>query len=99
MGEYEVVWTNISQKQMQQLFDYISKDSLQNASKVVRDITGAVQKASNNPEIYPPDKYKTSNDGSYRAFEKHRYRISYRFAKNVIRVLRVRHTSMKAKFY
>ena len=35
MGEqYEVVWTNIAQKQMQQLFAYIGRDSMQNASKV-----------------------------------------------------------------
>jgi hypothetical protein len=35
---------------------------------------------SKNPEIYPPDKYKKSNSGIYRAFELYRYRISYRIA-------------------
>ncbi|MBS1566856.1 MAG: type II toxin-antitoxin system RelE/ParE family toxin, partial [Bacteroidetes bacterium] len=46
-----------------------------------------------------PDKYKTNNDGSYRAFEKHRYRIVYRFGNNIIRVLRVRHTSREPLNY
>lgn len=76
---------------------YISKDSLQNATKVVTDIATAVNKAINNPEFYGPDKYKINNDGSYRAFEKHHYRIVYRFSKNIIRVLRVRHTKMEPK--
>jgi hypothetical protein len=42
-----------------------------------------VHKATLNPEIYGPDKYKTDNDGSYRTFEKHHYRIAYRFSKSV----------------
>ncbi|MBA4140345.1 MAG: type II toxin-antitoxin system RelE/ParE family toxin [Segetibacter sp.] len=70
-----------------------------NAIKVTEDIYEAVNKAISNPEIYGPDKYKMDNDGSYRAFEKHRYRISYRFIKEVILVLRVRHTSRNPKPY
>ena len=92
---YEVVWTKRSQKQMRQVFKHISKDSPKNASKVILEIAEAVQKADSNPEIYGPDKYKNNNDGSFRAFEKHHYRIAYRFSKNIIRVLRVRHTSME----
>lgn len=97
--QYEVVWTKLSEKQMKHLYDYISNDSIKNAGVVLNDITAAVNKAINNPEIYNADKYKINNDGSYRAFEKHHYRISYRFTKNIIRVLRVRHTSMKPKSY
>jgi plasmid stabilization system protein ParE len=96
---YEVVWTKRSQKQMRQLFKHISKDSPKNASKVVQEIADAVHKAIPNPEIYGHDKYKADNDGSYRALEKHHYRIAYRFSKNAIRVLRVRHTSMEPLGY
>jgi plasmid stabilization system protein ParE len=92
---YQVVWTKRSQIHLAQLFEYIKKDSPRNASKVLNDITASVFKASKNPERYPPDKYKIDNDGSFRAFEIHRYRIVYRFSQNVIRVLRVRHTSME----
>lgn len=96
---YEVVWTKQSQKQMRQVFKHISKDSPRNASKVVQEIADAVHKAIHNPEVYGSDKYKTNNDGSYRALEKHHYRIAYRFSKNIIRVLRVRHTSMEPVEY
>ncbi len=79
--QYRVVWTKRSQQDMRRAYEYISKDSVQNAAKVLQDIVAAVDKAVINPEFYRPDKYKINNDGSYRAFEKHRYRISYRFKK------------------
>ena len=97
--KYEVVWTKRSQQHMKKAFEYISKDSHQKAVKVLEDIVAAVNKAIPNPEFYSPDKYKQNNDGSYRAFEKHRYRIAYRFNNSIIRVLRVRHTSMEPKEY
>jgi plasmid stabilization system protein ParE len=86
-------------KQMKNAGEYISQNSPQNAIKVLNEIAAMANKAAGNPEIYSPDKYKINNDGSYRAFEKHRYRISYRFTNNIIRVLRVRHTSMKPLKY
>jgi plasmid stabilization system protein ParE len=96
---FEVVWTKQAEKQLFQAYTHISKDSTQNAQKVLEDLTTTVYKAVGNPEFHGPDKYKIDNDGSYRAFEKHRYRISYRFSKNIIRVLRVRHTTMDPKHY
>ena len=96
---YPIVWTKRSQLQMSNIYDYISKDSLQNAIKVFDDITAVVDKAAANPEIYSMDKNKINNDGSYRAIEKHHYRISYRFTKKDIRILRVRHTSMRPLMY
>lgn len=97
--KYTLVWTKASQQQIKQAYEHIRKDSLQNAEKVVTDIVVALNKALNNPEIYGRDKYKVDNDGTYRSFEKHHFRISYRFTGNIIRVLRVRHTSREPKEY
>jgi len=97
--QYQLVWTNHSQQHLKAAFNYISKDSSQNALKVVEDIITALEKAISNPEFYATVKYKTANDGSYRAFEKHHYRIVYRFTKNIIRVHRIRHTQMEPKVY
>ncbi|MEP6950165.1 MAG: type II toxin-antitoxin system RelE/ParE family toxin [Ginsengibacter sp.] len=96
---YLVVWTKLSQQHLRKAYDYITITSDQNAEKVVKEIVLSVNKAIINAEIYPADKYKLNNDGSYRAFEKHRYRISYRFTNKIIRILRVRHTSMEPKEY
>jgi plasmid stabilization system protein ParE len=96
---YVLVWTKRSTNQISAIFELISEDSPKNALKVVNDIATAAEKVIKNPEFYPPDKYKKNNDGSYRAFEKHHYRIAYKFSKNVIRILRIRHTKMEPKIY
>jgi len=99
MAGSKIVWTRRAQQEMAALYRYISKDSPQNANVVIDEIIAAMDKTRKHPECYNPDKYKKENDGTYRAFEIHRYRIVYRFHKNVIRVLRVRHTSMEPKKY
>ena len=45
------------------------------------------------PEMFPADKFKKNNDGSWRAFEKFHYRISYLITPDEIRIIRMRHTS------
>lgn len=69
MAKSKLVWTKRSQQHMMALYKYISKDSPQNAIKVVNDIVIATEKAIVNPGYYNPDKYKIDNDGSYRAFK------------------------------
>lgn len=99
MVKNRLVWTRRSQQDMRAIYKYISIDSLQNARKIVKEIVAATEKAITNPEYYNPDKFKLNNDGSYRAFEKHRYRIAYRYQNSIIRVLRVRHTKLEPKNY
>lgn len=74
---YSVAWTKNAHQQLYNYYIYILRNSEQNAKKVVIEIVDSLEKARSNPQFYPPDKDKTNNDGSYRAFEKHRCRISY----------------------
>ncbi len=99
MVVYRIVFTKQSQLQIRALHKYISIQSPQNAAKVVADILASLEKTQNNPEFYKPDQFKLNNDSSYRAFEKHNYRISYRIENDIIRVLRVRHTKMNPLSY
>ncbi|MFA6058045.1 MAG: type II toxin-antitoxin system RelE/ParE family toxin [Taibaiella sp.] len=95
-----IVWTNSAQVGLKKIYDYIlDHHSAKNATKVINDLMHAVEKAKGNPEIYASDKLKSNNDGTYRAFEKHHIRISFRIHEEVIRVLRVRHTSRKPDKY
>lgn len=95
----QVWWSDGAQNALQQVYDYIQKNTLQHAEEVIADILNAVERAANNPEIYRPDKYKKENTGSYRAFELHHYRVSFHFNDKIIRVLQVRHTSMLSRIY
>ena len=94
-----IVWSADAKKQLREAYKYISEDSLQNAVKVCKDIVAITRKLPSRPGHYPPDKYKLNNDDTYRAFEKHHYRIVYRVLDTEIRILRMRHTSMEPLTY
>jgi plasmid stabilization system protein ParE len=99
MTNRKLRWDTIALQQFNKAIDYIAKDSIQNAEKVRKEILQKIEDLPDNPEIYSPDKYKENNNGNYRAFELHRYRIAYYVGKNEIRILRVRHTSREPRNY
>ena len=96
---FEVVWSYQARLQLKKAYEYIKNDSVQNAEKVRTDILASTNKLSVHPEIYSLDKYRLANDGSHRAYELHRYRISYQISNTRILIVRLRHTKMQPKFY
>lgn len=94
-----ILWSQHAKIQLQEAYNYISRDSPKAAEKVINDIIDITLSLSLNPETHPPDKYKIDNDGAYRAFEIYHYRIAYRISNNSIRILRLRHTKMSPLKY
>ena len=92
-------WNKSAFKQFDDAVAYIEKDSTVNGEKFRTDILFKIDLLLKHPERYAPDKYKSKNDGSFRAFELHHYRISYRYIKDEVRILRIRHTKMNPKNY
>jgi len=88
---------------VQQLLDAIGfteeNDFFSYAEELEKDILSRVRNLPSNPTIYPLDKYRRNNDGTYHAFEVDEYRISYRNKSNEIRIVRIRHTSRKVRKY
>ena len=95
----QVKWSKQALQQLDRAITYIEQDSLQAAEKMRTTIFQKIESLRQHPEIYNPDKFKQTNDGSFRAFEVYKYRVSYRFTKNEIRILRIRHTKMNPKEY
>jgi len=87
------VWSKRARAELQKAYLYILLDSLQNAEMVRDEIIDLTIDLPNHPEKHPLDKFKKDNDGTWRAFEKHHYRISYRITPMEIRIVRLRHTS------
>jgi len=87
------VWSKRARSELQKAYLYIRLDSLQNAEMVRDEIIDLTIDLCNYPTKYPADKFKKDNDGTWRAFEKHHYRITYKITANEIRVVRMRHTS------
>ena len=97
--QLNIKWNRHAINQLIKAIEYIEEDSLQNAEKVKNEILAAITSLANHPEKFPADKYKLNNDKSFRAFELHRYRISYRLWRNEIRIIRIRHTKRTPKSY
>ena len=86
------VWAPQAIVELRKAYDYISKDSPQNTRKVVDELIRIADQLPVQPEMFPADKFKKNNDGSWRAFEKFHYRISYLITSREIRIVRMRHT-------
>ena len=95
----EVIWPKIVQNQLAKVHEHILKDSVQNAEKVKKDILASTHKLETNPEIYPLDKYRKNNDGSFRAYKLYHYRIAYRITETQIIIVRIRHSKRVPKVY
>lgn len=87
-----VKWNKHALKQFDDAIEYIETNSPVNAKKFKREVLNEIDGLLKHPLRYPTDNYKTNNDESFRAFELHRYRISYRYINNEIRIIRIRHT-------
>ncbi len=94
-NKLKVVWGKRAYASFQQAYKTIAEDSLQNADKVKEDILQITKGLPNHPEKYPPDKFKSNNQGDYRAFEKHNFRVTYRYTKKEIKIIRFRHVKQK----
>ena len=95
----KIVWDVEAQNYLRVAIQFIKQDSPQNAEKVKSEITEAVSELAHHPTRYPADKYRNDKDGSYRAFELYKYRISYHISDTEIRIVRIRHTAQNPKAY
>lgn len=93
----QIVWDESAVLFFRAAIQYIKKASPQNAQKVRRDIIKSTKELAHTPFSHPMDKYKLRNNGSYRAYELHHFRIGYFIAEHEIRIVRVRHTSQEPK--
>ena len=99
MSKRKISWDKKAIIYFSEAIRYIRKDSPQNAEKVKKKILKQIRELAKKPEIYNPDKYKSNNTGNYRAFELHRFRISYFVKETEIIITRIRHTSQEPREY
>lgn len=95
----EVIWPQKVQNQLAEAYNYILSNSYQSAEKVKKEILASTDKLVIHPEMFPADKYRKNNDGSFRAYELYHYRISYQITQDKIIIVRIKHTSRQSKFY
>ena len=74
MQKRKITWDRQALHYFRDAIGYIRQYSPQNADKVKKEVLEKIKELSMRPEIHNPDKYKTNNNGNYRAFELHRFR-------------------------
>jgi len=95
-----IKWSKPALDQLDKALDFIIEEGfVAYAAKLEEGILTRVENLIDNYTIYPTDKYKKDNDGSYHAFEVDEYRISYRVKNSQIKIIRIRHTSRRPRKY
>jgi len=94
-----IVYDDEAKANFRNAIGYIKKDSPQNAEKVKHEVASAIRSLLQNPQKHPLDKFRNNNDGRYRAFEIHNFRISYCVDEETIKIVRFRHIKMQPKNY
>jgi plasmid stabilization system protein ParE len=77
--ELALVWTAEALNQFEDAIEYIANQSMVSSENFKIEILKKLNELMIQPERYSIDKFKTNNDGSFRAFEVLRYRISYQY--------------------
>jgi plasmid stabilization system protein ParE len=94
-----VIWDKEAKAQLKRAYNKILKESYQGAITVRDSILDTVDKIPEQPHRYPADKFKTNNNGNYRAFELYNYRVAYKITNENIQILRVRHVKREPLEY
>ncbi|MBV8389694.1 MAG: type II toxin-antitoxin system RelE/ParE family toxin [Mucilaginibacter sp.] len=95
-----IKWNKTAVQQLLDAIRFIEENEFFSyAEELEKDILSRIRNLSENPTIYPLNKYRRNNDGTYHAFEVDEYRISYRNKPDEIRIIRIRHTSRKVRKY
>ena len=95
-----VKWSKPALDQLDKALDFIIGEGfISYAAKLEESIISRIENLIDNYNIYPIDKYKKDNDGSYHAFEVEEYRISYRVKNSQVKIIRIRHTGRKPRKY
>jgi plasmid stabilization system protein ParE len=95
-----LVWDKIALDHLREIYDSLKMgNNLEFAKEVKNTILKTTKELVDNPFIYEQDRFKFDNDGSFRAFEKFKYRVVYKITTTQIRIIRVRHSNREPIAY
>src|ERR1700759_5324496 len=95
-----IKWNKAAIQQLLDVIRFIEENGFYSyAEELERDILLRIRNLPDNPNLYPADKYRRNNNGTYRVFEVDQYRVSYRIQPGEIRIVRIRHTSRRTRKY
>jgi plasmid stabilization system protein ParE len=98
-----MIWTDDAQIDVKDAYSTLLKrtKSRELAQRITAEIAARARELKANPFVCEEDRFKYNNDGSFRAFEKHTYRVTFEIHEKdkVISIVRVRHAGMEPLEY
>lgn len=95
----EIVWSENATDHYFEILEYLNEKAPEVLSLVGNALLDTIDDLSTQYHIYPPDRFKHNNDGSYKAALVFSYRISYQITGTTVNILRIRHTSREPNNY
>ncbi len=89
----EIIWSDQAKDHFYEILKHLENEAPHVIEIVGNAILDTIEEAAINYNIYPLDRFKKKNDGTYRAVLIYSYRISYQVGIDHINILRIRHTS------
>ncbi len=86
-------WDRQAKENLDQIYTYISKDSIAAARKVKKELVKLVQSLNDFPEKFSVEPYLADEPENYRSVSKWSYKIIYEITEEYIIVVDVFHTS------
>ncbi|WP_372946901.1 type II toxin-antitoxin system RelE/ParE family toxin [Mariniphaga sp.] len=86
-------WDRQAKENLDQIYTYISKDSISDARKVKKELVKLVQSLNDFPEKFSVEPYLADEPENYRSVSKWSYKIIYEITEEYIIVVDVFHTS------
>lgn len=95
-----IKWNKTAIKNLLSVIEFIETNGFHKyAEQLETDILRVIRELPQNHSQYAIDRFRTANDGTFRAFIIDNYRVSFRVKPNEIQILRIRHTKRKPVFY
>jgi plasmid stabilization system protein ParE len=98
---YKIDWDNEAISQLKEILIYLDKKSI-NAARIVKyAILEQLELLKTNPGLAQVDRLKSKSNLNFHAFVVYSYRVTYQIINdnNLIRILRIRHTSKEPLNY
>ncbi|MBU0763964.1 MAG: type II toxin-antitoxin system RelE/ParE family toxin [Bacteroidetes bacterium] len=88
-----VVWDRVAKANLDDIYDYIAKDSMQAARMVKKELIKLAGSLNDFPEKYSQEEYLSDEPENYRSVSKWSYKIIYEVTKESVIIADIFHTS------
>ena len=88
-----VIWADEARKSLKEIYQYIKKDSPQNAKKVRKELLRLAGSLNDFPEKYPREPFLDDEPENFRSVTKWSWKIIYEVTDSAIIILMIFHTS------